>query len=244
MITNSIILRKLAIQMKEYDVSTQLWDEAFSECKLEDITDTVLEVEPTFDACLAIFANECHRVLDFGCGTGDILFQCAEFGHMTYGMGIDRSHTGIDYANQMVSLNHFRHLDFVTGDISFFSQMEDGCFDGIILSNVLDVMPQDIADQTFTELTRLVRDGGYIFLKLNPYADEETLEQLGLIKIKDNLYEEDGVLRLRELDTAAWHKQFEKNYTVERYLEFPYPWQDGMNRLFLLKKKDSTMPLE
>lgn len=222
--------------MKEYNNATKLWDETFSECKLVDLTDKPLSVEPTFDICLDIFASECKRVLDFGCGTGDIIFQCNQFGNMDYGLGVDLSKVGIDYATRMASLNHYNNLEFINDDITYFSQYESNCFDGIILSNVLDVMPKDIAVQTFTELTRLLKAGGLMFVKLNPYYDQDELEEFGYINLKDNLYEEDGFLRLRELDTASWHRAFEKYYTTIRYLEFPYPWQEGMNRLFLLKK--------
>ena len=43
------------------------------------------------------------RILDFGCGTGDVLFQCYEFGNMDSGLGIDLSETGINFANQSKS---------------------------------------------------------------------------------------------------------------------------------------------
>ncbi|SHM67419.1 Methyltransferase domain-containing protein [Anaerosporobacter mobilis DSM 15930] len=223
--------------MEQYDASTELWDQVYSECELVDLNGEKLKVEPTFDACLRIFSQNTHRVLDYGCGTGDILFQCADFGYLTYGMGIDRSEVGIHYAEKMAHLNHYQQLDFVTGDIDNLKQMDDECFDGILLSNVLDVTPKDIAHTIFTEITRILQSGGYLFLKLNPYINKDDLIQLGLTPIGDNLYAEDGVLRLRELDTPTWYHILEPSYTVERYLEFPYPWQEGMNRLFLLKKK-------
>lgn len=223
--------------MEQYDASTKLWNQVYSECELVDLNGEKLEVEPTFDACLKVFAQNTRRVLDYGCGTGDILFQCADFNYLTYGMGIDRSEVGIHYAEKMAHLNHYHQLDFVTGDIDYLKQMDDECFDGIILSNVLDVTPQDIARTIFTELTRILKPEGYLFLKLNPYASQEELIQLGLTPIGDNLYAEDGVLRLHELDTQSWCHILENSYNIERYLEFPYPWQEGMNRLFLLKKK-------
>lgn len=227
--------------MKQYDASTELWNKTFSECELKDLTGDKLEVEPMFDTCLEIFAKESRRVLDFGCGTGDILFQCADYGAMLYGMGIDRSEKGIDYCIEMANINHYRQLDFVQGDITYVSQMEDGCFDGIILSNVLDVTPKDVGNDIFTELTRLLKEGGLMFLKLNPYANENKLIDYGMTCIKDNLYEKDGVLRLRNQDTDTWKEEFETDYIIERYLEFPYPWQEGMNRLFLLRKKNHSL---
>lgn len=224
------------IEMKDYEKSIADWNEAYAEAKLTDLTDKTLSVEPLFDMCLNIFALECPRILDYGCGTGDNLFQCAQYKNLTYGLGIDLSQTGIQYAREMASYNHYSQLNFEMGDIDLLSQYEEGDFDGIILSNVLDVMPREVAVRIFCELTRLLKRGGLMFVKLNPYYDEKVLEEFGLTKLKDNLYEEDGVLKLREVDTAAWHRAFEKGYTILRYLEFPYPWQDGMNRLFLLKK--------
>ena len=223
--------------MKQYDASTALWDQVFSECEPVDLEGEKLEVEPTFDTCLALFAKESKRVLDFGCGTGDILFQCADFGYLTYGMGIDRSHTGIEFARQMTNLNLYHHLDFVSGDDRDLVQMEDGDYDGIILSNVLDVVPDDVASAILKETTRILAPGGLMFIKLNPYEEDSKLSEYGLTCFSDNLYEEDGVLRLRNLSTEEWKKQFLENFILERYLEFPYPWQEGMNRLFLLRKK-------
>lgn len=222
--------------MKQYDSTTTLWDEVYNQCNLEDLTDVELSVEPTFDACLHIFSQNTKRVMDFGCGTGDILFQCAQYGNLAYGIGIDRSKTGIKFANQMANINHFKQLNFVVGDITHVSQMEDESFDGIILSNVLDVVPKEDADTIFKELTRLLEKDGLMFVKLNPYEDDDKMKELGLNCFQDNLYERDGYLRLRRLKTEDWLRQFEKNFIVERYIEFPYPWQEGMNRLFLLKK--------
>ena len=221
----------------EYNRAVNLWNETYSECKLVDLKGKPLSVEPMFDICLDIFASKCKKVLDFGCGTGDIIFQCYEFGNTGYGLGVDVSETGINYATKMAKLNNYDNLEFKVGNISALDSYEDGSFDGIILSNVLDVMPKNIAAETFSKLTRLIPKGGLMFVKLNPYYEEGYLESFGFKPIANNLFEEDGVLRYREVDTASWKQAFEKYYEIIRYLEFPYPWQEGMNRLFLLQKK-------
>jgi ubiquinone/menaquinone biosynthesis C-methylase UbiE len=221
----------------DYKKSFQMWNDVYSKCKLTNLAKKELSVEPTFDICLDLFAYHCKRVLDFGCGTGDVLFQVYQFGNLESGTGIDESEVGINYAKETAIISGFNNLEFLQGDIDCLKDKPDGCFDGIILSNVLDVMPTATARKVFTELTRLLSTDGWMFVKLNPYYDDQSLESYGFTKIKDNLYEEDGVLRYRELDTSQWKQGFEKHYSIERYLEFPYPWQDGMNRLFLLKKK-------
>lgn len=222
--------------MEQYDASTKLWDETYQKYELKDLTGIKLQVEPMFDACLQVFAENTSHIVDYGCGTGDILFQCADFGKIEYGIGIDRSKAGIEYGNKMARMNHYYQLDFVQGDASYLQQMEDGDFDGVILSNVLDVMPKDTAEEIFEQLTRILSSHGLVFVKLNPYYTQEELAEYGFDRLSDNLYEENGILRFRQVSTSKWEKRFEEQYTLERYLEFPYPWQAGMNRLFLLRK--------
>ena len=231
-------MKNIDVEIKQdYNRAVNLWNETYSHCKIVDLKGKNLSVEPMFDICLDIFASKCKNILDFGCGTGDIIFQCYEFGNMNYGLGVDLSQTGIDYARKMTLVNNYHGLNFDVGDISYFDSYEEGSFDGIILSNVLDVMPKDVAVTTFIRLTELLPPKGLMFVKLNPYYDKEDMKKWGMTQITDNLCEEDGVLRYRELDTVTWKHSFEKSFNIIRYLEFPYPWQEGMNRLFLLEKK-------
>ena len=231
-------MKNIDVEIKQdYNRAVNLWNETYSHCKIVDLKGKNLSVEPMFDICLDIFASKCKNILDFGCGTGDVIFQCYEFGNMNYGLGVDLSQTGIDYARKMTLVNNYHGLNFDVGDISYFDSYEEGSFDGIILSNVLDVMPKDVAVTTFVRLTELLPPKGLMFVKLNPYYDKEDMKKWGMTQIKDNLFEEDGVLRYRELDTVTWKHSFEKSFNIIRYLEFPYTWQEGMNRLFLLEKK-------
>lgn len=222
---------------RDYDRSINMWNDVYSNCKIVDLKGKSLSVEPMFDICLDIFASKCKNILDFGCGTGDVLFQCYEFGNMDSGLGIDLSETGINFAKEFATVNKYTNLNFEMGDISYFDNYNGKPFDGIILSNVLDVMPKDIALKTFKGLTKLLAPKGLMFVKLNPFYEKTDMKQWGFTQIKDNLFEENGILRYRELDTASWKQSFEKHYEIIRYLEFPYPWQEGMNRLFLLQKK-------
>ena len=203
---------------QDYNRAVNMWNETYSHCKIVDLKGKSLSVEPMFDICLDIFASKCKNILNFG-------------------LGVDLSETGIQYARKMTSVNNYKSLNFDIGDISYFDSYEEGSFDGIILSNVLDVMPKDVAVKTFNRLTDLLSPKGLMFVKLNPYYDKADMAEWGMTQIKDNLFEEDGVLRYRELDTASWKQSFEKSYNILRYLEFPYPWQEGMNRLFLLEKR-------
>lgn len=222
--------------MKEYDREKAMWNQVFSDYQLKDITHIPLMLEPMFDTCLMLFAESTSRVLDFGCGTGDILFQCAQCHHTDYGLGIDSAGNGIDYAREMAELNHFTTLEFAVGDENSLEQYEESTFNGIILSNVLDVMPKENFINTLKRLDHLLCPGGYWFIKLNPFYSDEELSSFQYQPLGEELYEADGVLCLRQEPTYYWKKVFRHLGTILRYLEFPYPWQPGQNRLFLLKK--------
>lgn len=223
--------------MKSYDREVNFWNEVYSEVEPTDLRKITLQVEPGFDGCLKEFGGKTRRVLDFGCGTGDILFQYMQSFPEHEGVGIDEAEKGIAFAKKTAGLSGYRKVHFFTGDSQTLSYFEDGEFDGIILSNVLDVMPEQVDEKVLEKLNRVLAPGGHWFIKLNPYYMAKTLRELDYEKKDGHLYEEDGVLRLHQETTNHWKKVFEQYGTIERYMEFVYPWQEGLNRLFLVKKQ-------
>lgn len=84
--------------MKNYNRGKDMWNDIYAESKPVDLRHTVLSVEPLFDTCLMMFAEKTNSVLDFGCGTGDILFQYAQYKRKSKGVGIDSAEKGIAFA--------------------------------------------------------------------------------------------------------------------------------------------------
>lgn len=113
---------------------------------------------------------------------------------------------------------------------------ETGEFDGVILSNVLDVMPENVASDLLERLARITKKDGYWFVKLNPYYAQEELASFGYHQLQPHLYDDQGVLRLRQESTEYWEKILGRYGIIQDYVEFAYPWQKGMNRLMLLKR--------
>ncbi len=224
--------------MKAYDKETDMWNEVYSDSQPVDLRSIPLTVEPGFDECLRDFGQMTHRVLDFGCGTGDIIFQYIQNFPDKKGVGIDKAEKGIAFAKRTAELSQYRKLHFFAGDIGMLKDFDDGEFDGVILSNVLDVMPENIDESLLEEVNRILYPGGYWFVKLNPYYKNSELKYFSYEKEKGHLYEKDGILRLHQETTEHWKRVFEKYGRIVRYVEFQYPWQEGLNRLFLIKKEN------
>lgn len=227
--------------MKAYDRGTGLWNEVYSQYRPADLRNIFLTVEPGFDCCLKEFGKNTHRVLDFGCGTGDILFQYIQYFPEKKSVGIDEAEKGIVFAEETARLSGYRKVHFFTGNSKMLEDFDDGEFDGIILSNVLDVMSGPADEVILQRLDRVLVPGGRWFIKLNPYYTEKELRELDYERENNNLYEEGGILRLHQETTCHWKKVFETYGTIERYMEFVYPWQEGLNRLFIVKKRDSMV---
>ncbi len=93
------------------------------------------------------------RVLDAGCGTGELACYCAESGAEV---------TGVDIAQQMVTEASRRAADknlrvnFITGDFEDLPELKSGCFDVIILSVAIAGRLSEI----IAEANRLLRVGG------------------------------------------------------------------------------------
>lgn len=80
--------------MREYNRETKLWNSVYRESPSADLRNEELTVEPMFDGCLRYFAEHTRRVLNFGCGSGDILFQYHQYAPKNRGVGIDESMDG------------------------------------------------------------------------------------------------------------------------------------------------------
>ncbi len=223
--------------MDTYKEQKDRWNKIYSNSNPVDLRNINLTVEPLFDTCLMMLAYKTSNVLDFGCGTGDILFQYAQYKKKGTGVGIDLAEEGVAFAKETVKKSSYKNLHFFSGDANFLDVFENGKFNGIILSNVLDVMTKDQSYETILKMDRVLSEDGYWFIKLNPFYSEEELADMEYDELGENMYGENGILYLRQEDTPYWMEIFNKFGEVERYVEFPYTWQAGMNRIFLVKKK-------
>ena len=225
---------------KAYEQEIEMWNRVFAECTPVDLRKLDLKVERMFDEALKLFAEHTTKVLDFGCGTGDISFQYLQYQPTHKILGIDASKTGIEFAGETAKLSGYKTVVFMEGGEQSLKQLEENSFDGVILSNVLDVMPKDVSSTVIDDLERVLKPGGSWFIKMNPYYSKEELESFGYKNMGNQIYEEDHILRLRQATTNYWKEKFARFGKEMIYLEFEYLWQEGMNRLFVYQMEDDS----
>ena len=99
------------------------------------------------------------RVLDVGCGVGDVSFLAARLvGPSGVVVGVDASQEALALARRRASADHLRHVTFLEGNLANMDLSDS--FDAVIGRFVLMFLPDPSA--AVRKLTRHLRNGGIV----------------------------------------------------------------------------------
>lgn len=222
--------------MEEYKKALAYWDELLGKQEAEKIVDRIA-IEEGFDSILHEFSSRCKNILDYGCGDGTLSFMIAQNPLVESVIGTDTSKNGIEYANESAQLSGLEKAVFKVGGIEIIKEFKDNYFDGIIISNVLDVIPISVAYEILLELHRILKQDGLLFVKLNTYLNLGEENRFCLTKIEGNMYGKNGILRVHNCTSDEWRNWWKELFSEESYGEYPVLRKDVFDRVFLLKKK-------
>jgi ubiquinone/menaquinone biosynthesis C-methylase UbiE len=113
------------------------------------------------------------RVLDVGCGIGDLSFMLAARGAEVVGVELDEQK--VRRATDIACRWNFEQLRFVAGDVTKLDQMELGQFDIITCLALLEHIQQDV--ELLQQLQSLLRPGGLLVLEV-PSATRKTIPEV------------------------------------------------------------------
>ena len=178
------------------------------------------------------------KVLDFGCGDAWAGIIAAKSGCADV--------TAADAAPGAVQAALFytavygveRNVRVIRGASDWLESVPSGTFDGLICSNVLDVVPPETAEAILWESARIVTGDADVIIGLNYYLSPEAAAARGMELTDGNRLYIDGVLRLVSRTDGEWTQIFSPWYTVERLEHFA--WQGEAKetrRLFHLRKR-------
>jgi 2-polyprenyl-3-methyl-5-hydroxy-6-metoxy-1,4-benzoquinol methylase len=116
--------------------------------------------------------NQGMRVLDVGCGSGDVAFLAANLvGHNGEVVGVDRERKAVDWASARAHSQGITNVKFVEGDPA---EMEfDQQFDAMVGRLVLMYYPDPV--DAIRKLTRHVRPGGLVVFQEVDLANARSL---------------------------------------------------------------------
>ena len=230
---------------KDFKDAVAFWDSALgvSDEEKQEILDTagdddwkeMVPARKLYDAVEEVAMN--GRVLDYGCGQGWGALAAAKLGCSDV--------TAVDMAESAVELVKVFAKAFKVDDVikaeaideKWLASQPDESYDVFLCSNVIDVVPLEIAEDILDNAARVLKKGGKAVIGLNFYMAPETAKEKGLETKDDRYLYDNGILRLILISDEEWTEIIGKRFTVEKLDHFAWPGESKEGRrLFLLRK--------
>ena len=182
--------------------------------------------------------GQCENVLDYGCGTAWGAIVALKAGVKKVD-AVDLGENIIDSAKFYAKLyNAEKGFNAFKVDETWLNEVENNTYDGVICSNVLDVVTEDISLSIIKNLSRVLKKGSKAVVGLNFYMSEEKAKARGIELVDGNKLFQNGVLRLLSLSDEEWINIFSKYFKVIKLDHFAWEGEPvESRRLFILEKK-------
>ncbi len=103
------------------------------------------------------------RILDAGCGSGEMMVTISRYLPACEITGIDISDPLLEYANQLKIINHLNNrVQFIKGNVKKMP-FENNSFDVVFSVNMVHFVDDPI--RMLNEMERILKPGGYLFIK-------------------------------------------------------------------------------
>ena len=234
--------------MQENQTLIAFWDKAFALSEEDqkqmfegDGSDwkEIAPSEKLFQAACSLGIKK--KVLDYGCGSAWAAIIAAKSGCADL--------TAVDVAPGAVrAAQHYAtrygvadRVHAVCSDSNWLQSVPDGTFDGLICSNVLDVVPPETAEEILRDLARVATRDGTVIVGLNYHLSPEAAAARNMDLADGNRLYIDGVLRLVSRTDEEWARIFSPWYAVETLEHFAWPGEaKETRRLFWLRKREDA----
>lgn len=176
--------------------------------------------------------------MDYGCGEGwaGIILKksgCEEV-------------TCVDVAENAVKLaSFFRDIfkiseGFTAQCVStdWIEKSPEAVFDGLFCCNVIDVVPEEAAENIIKNMARITTDDAVILIGMNYYIEPVSCPEKNVeVRNKNELYV-NGVLRMVSRTDDEWKKIFERYFNIDSVEYYAWPGEkEEKRRVFCLSRK-------
>jgi ubiquinone/menaquinone biosynthesis C-methylase UbiE len=214
----------------------EFWNEWFKKLEPQKINPEDVKVGNELDQYLKELGDEAERVLDLGTGTGYGLINAKLLGQkIKYGLGVDPSENSINFVNETCKLSGIEGLDFKVGDHKSLEEIDNESFDGVICSNVLDVVPEETSLEMIHAIKRVLKPNGVFVLKINFYLTEELIQKIKMEEVAKNTYAMNGIIRGLNYTVDEWVERF-AGFELVKTGEFERIPNGPKDRVLMFKK--------
>ena len=179
-----------------------------------------------------------NKVLDYGCGEG-WAGMCIYRDGCRNVTCVDVAQGAVETVKYIASLAQIGDGFCAHGiDADWLATVADNTYDGIVCTNVIDVVPSEISEYIAQHLGRILSPNGTAVIGMNYYKDLSADPGANVEIRNGNEVYMDGILRMVSRTDDEWRSIFEKHFVVEQ-LEY-YAWNSETvpkRRIFVLKRK-------
>ena len=198
---------------------------------------SVMDIVPSqklYDAVKEL--GSCKKVLDYGCGSGWGAIVAASNGCKDV-LAVDLGKNITDAAKFYADVLGINIKTEVI-DENWIKSVPACSFDGLVCSNVLDVVPLETAENIVKEIARITTSDAKIVIGLNFYMSKEMAKKRNIELVDDMYLFVNDVLRLSSLSDDEWKIIFAPYFEVVKLDYFAWEGEEKESRrLFVLKKK-------
>lgn len=227
----------------DYKNSLDFWDSAYEKESQDNSLENNQnwkELAPSekFIEALSIFSN-CEKMLDYGCGNGWGSIITAKLGckHIT---AVDLVKNAINSALSNIKFYNSENsieTSLITAD--WLQKEEPNKYDGFFCSNVIDVVPEEIANNILKEAARVIKPNSNLIISLNFYLDTNKPSSRPYELKNNNYIYREGILRMVTRTDQEWNSIFSEYFNVEKLVHFSWPGEaQETRRLFYLKNRN------
>ncbi|MCR5585662.1 MAG: class I SAM-dependent methyltransferase [Lachnospiraceae bacterium] len=217
---------------EESEEGAQENSESFGEEEMKQMAPS----EKLFDAAVSL--KDCSNVLDYGCGNGwaGIIAAKSGSGSVTFADPAENAIEAVKLYAKMFGISD--RIKTVCIDEKWINTIEERAYDGLICSNVLDVIPPEMAENILKNTSRILKEGSRVIIGMNNYLSPDVAKEKGLEMQGGNMLYIDGILRLVSRTDEEWSEILGKFFKIERLEHFAWPGETKeTRRLFYLTRE-------
>ena len=232
-----------------YTEAKKFWNQAF-EMNEEDLKDYIKEIKPedgwkelaSSEKLADVLVNELagkNQVLDYGCGEGwgGIILSKSGCKNVTCVDVVENAIGLVEKLRSVFKIETGFQARCVSDD---WLKDESGQFyDGIFCSNVIDVLPEYVANDIIENFARITTDDAKLVIAMNHYSEPVSVPDKNVEAKNGNEIYVNGILRMVARTDEEWSEIFSKYFEIEKIEHFAWPGEtEEKRRIFVLRKKN------
>lgn len=233
--------------LRDYKDALQFWNSAYA--ARDEKSDRYDQLTPESNADVLAASKKLasiirenlkdqKKVLDYGCGEGwaGMLLCQAGCRDVTCAEMAENAVALVKAVQKKLQIGDALHPLVI--DENWLSTLPDASFDGIVCSNVLDVIPGDVCEQILAQFARILQKEGKLVIGLNYHAELKDVPEKNITIRHGNCLYISGTLRLVSRSDEEWTDIFSRCFTVEQLLHFGWNnEQTERRRCYILRPK-------